>query len=302
MNYALSMTTNTYHEYALELTAECYEALLQRSPDAAGLREKGSRLANSTTSLGQIIREIITSDEFLLRLPALLASGVPSASIRLTNDMSQYGEIWMLIRHWVNAQAACGIVIDVGARGRERSNSYDLMRHFGWQGLLVEANPALLPTIEQDFAGCEMRLVCCAVSDYTGEATFTLGANDDVSSLDAALAQGWGETRGAVEVKVRRLADVLDEHAVPRCFDLLSLDIEGEDIKVLNDLVEHSAYRPAWVIIEASHDHKVRTLDDAPFSAAVRAEYKVCMATSANLILCRQYPEREVWRLKLGAP
>ena len=108
-----------------------------------------------------------------------------------------------------------------------------------------------------------------------------------MSLLDAGLAQGWGETRGEVEVKVRRLVDVLNEHAIPHAFDLLSLDIEGEDIKVLNDLVDHSGYRPAWIIIEASHDFKVRTLDDAPFSPAVRAEYKVCMATSANLILRR---------------
>ncbi len=285
-------------EFAFSLVEECYAALLQREPDEGGLIEKASRLESGTVALREIIGEIVMSEEFMTRLPDLLAQQPLGAGCRLTNDVSQYGEVWMLVRHWVNAQAACGIVVDVGARGRERSNSYDLMRHFGWQGLLVEANPALLPAIERDFVGCDMRLVSCAVSDYTGEATFTLGSNDDVSSLDAGLAQGWGETRGEVEVKVRRLVDVLNEHAIPHAFDLLSLDIEGEDIKVLNDLVDHSGYRPTWIIIEASHDFKVRTLDDAPFSPAVRAEYKVCMATSANLILRRGYPERERWRLR----
>lgn len=185
--------------------------------------------------------------------------------------------------------------VDVGAGGRERSNSYDLMRHFGWRGLLVEANPALLGSIEADFAGLDMRLVSCAVSNYEGRATFTLGANDDVSSLDPAAAAGWGDTTGSVEVDVRRLPSLLSEQAIPFDFDLLSLDVEGEDIRVLNDLVDTSAYRPRWVIIEASHDFKVRTLEDAPFSLGVRRGYRVHTATSANLILARACPERDAW-------
>ena len=295
------MTSRPSNEIASSLVEECYLALLQREPDASGLQEKVSRLEKGEVTLKHIIREIVGSDEFMTKLPALLFKRTHGSGARLTNDSSQYGEVWMLIRRWVNAQAICGIVVDVGARGRERSNSFDLMRHFGWQGLLVEANPALLPSIEQDFAGCDMRLVSCAVSDYTGKATFTLGSNDDVSSLDASLARGWGDTRGEVAVVVRRLADVLKENTIPHAFDLLSLDIEGEDIKVLNDLIGHSAYRPEWVIIEASLDFKVKTLQDGPFSTEVRAEYRVCMATNANLILCRRYPEREMWRANIDA-
>lgn len=292
------MASPIHIDAASVLVEECYHAVLQREPDEPGLLEKASRLATGDATLRQVIGEMLASEEFVTRIPGLLAQRAANLAVRLTNDVSQYGETWMLVRHWVNAQAECGMVVDVGARGRERSNSYDLMRHFGWRGVLVEANPALLPAIEREFAGCDMRLVSCAVSDYTGEATFTLGSNDDVSSLDAGLAQGWGDTRGQIEVRVRRLADVLAEHAIPHTFDLLSLDIEGEDIRVLNDLVDASAYRPAWVIIEASHDFKVQTLEDAPFSPAVRADYRVRMATSANLILSRRFTEREAWRTR----
>ena len=298
MDYASPMTPDTYHQHASELLDECYEALLLRSPDAYAIQDKRTRLADGSATLRQIIAEIVTSEEFLGRASALLRGRSPGSSIRLTNDMSQYGEVWLLIRRWVNAQAKCGVVVDIGAHGRERSNSYDLLRHFGWRGLLVEANPALLSAIRRDFSGCDLRVVSCAISDFTGKAILTIGTNDDVSSLNPGLAQDWGQTRGEIEVDVRRLVDVLDEHAVPHTFDLLSLDIEGEDIKVFNDLVDHSAYRPEWVIIEASFDFKVKTLEDAPFSAAVCAEYRIAMATSANLILHYQSPECNAWLAK----
>ncbi len=273
-----------------------YQALLGRPADPAGLKQKAERFDRGEASIRDLANEFVQSEEFAARIPKLLASRpIDDAAMRLTSDVSQYGELWLLLRRWVNAQAHCGLVVDVGARGRERSNSYDLMRHFGWSGLLVEANPALLASIRSDFAGCAFELVSCAVSDYSGSATFTIGSNDDVSSLDPSLAENWGTTRGVVEVEVRRLAEVLSEHAIPERFDLLSLDIEGEDIKVLNDLVEHSAFRPDWIIIEASHDFQVRTLTDAPFAPAVRDAYAVVDTTRANLILGRRHPEWDAW-------
>ncbi len=286
---------------AASLIQDCYDALLGRDADEFGLRTKVDRLLSGEASLGDALREIMASAEFASRVPTILAGSPDVEALRFTNDMSQFGEIWRLVRTWVNAQAVCGVVVDVGARGRERSNSYDLMRHFGWSGLLIEANPALIASIQRDFAGLDLRLLSCAVSDYTGQATFTLGSNNDVSSLNAALAENWGDTKGAVEVEVRRLSDILREHAIPEVFDLLSLDIEGEDIKVLNDLIDTSAYRPAWVIIEASDDFRVRTLNDAPFSPTVRANYVVRAATSANLILCRRHPERAAWAARRDA-
>ncbi len=286
---------------ATSLIESCYEALLGRAADEFGLRTKVDRLMSGEANLRDALNELMSSGEFASRLPAILAGSPDVEALRFTNDMSQFGEIWRLIRLWVNAQAVCGVVVDVGARGRDRSNSYDLMRHFGWSGLLVEANPALIAPIQRDFSGLDMRLISCAVSDYAGHATFTLGFNNDVSSLNASLAQNWGDTKGVVEVEVRRLSEILKEQAIPEVFDLLSLDIEGEDIKVLNDLIDTSAYRPAWVIIEASDDFKVRTLNDAPFSPAVRANYVVRMATNANLILCRRHPERDAWTARRSA-
>ena len=262
-----------------------YRALLSRDADAAGLADKAARLAADGAALETVVLEVVGSQEFLDRMPEFLHRRGASERAPFTNDMSQHGEVWALLRAWVQDSAAAGFVVDAGARGRERSNSFDLLRELGWRGLLIEANTNLIPQIRQDFAGLDITLVNCAVSDFEGEATFTLGANDDVSSLDAATAGGWGPVKGEITVEVRRLPSLLLENNVPERFDLLSLDIEGHDIRVLNDLVGSSWHRPTWVVIEASDDFRVRSLEDAPFSPEVKATYHLRAQTKSNLIL-----------------
>ena len=262
-----------------------YRALLSRDADEAGLLDKAGRLAGSDLDLDGLVGEIVGSQEFLDRLPELLHRRGATGALPFTNEMSQHGEVWMLLRAWIKDAAQGGFIVDVGARGRERSNSFDLLRELDWSGLLIEANSALTPQIEEDFRGLHVTLINCAVSDYEGHASFTIGVNDDVSSLDEETARLWGNTKGQVNVEVRRLPTLLAEHGVGERFDLLSLDIEGHDIRVLNDLVGSSWYRPSWIIIEASDDFRVTSLDDAGFSPAVKAAYALRAQTKSNLIL-----------------
>ena len=255
-----------------------YRGLLGRDPDpSAG--HIVTQLDQGAVSLAQVVVAFTNSPEFTA------AREVRRKAESLTNDHSQFGEFMILLERMLKTDAP-RVVVDVGARGQERSNSFDLLKHFRWRGLLVEANPELAEQIRTAFAGLDIALEICAASDYEGEATFHLGINDDVSSRDSSYALGWGDTRGEITVQVCRLPTLLERHAIPRDFDLLSLDIEGEDIKVLNDTVA-AGWTPRWVIIEASNDFVVRTLYDAPFSDAVRSAYSIVGQTPANLILER---------------
>ncbi len=259
-----------------------YQMLLGRGLDDEACSDKVARLTAGTATIVDIVAEIISSAEYRLRLADPIG---PGSNGRFTNDHSQFGEIWLIIREMVNESAQSRWVVDVGARGRDRSNSFDLLREFGWRGLLVEANPNLLQPIAQEFGGLDVRIVGAAVSDFAGRATLTIGVNDDVSSLSVDAAQGWGETRGNVEVDVVRLPELLRAHDVPRRFGLLSIDIEGEDVKVLNDLIDRSAYRPDWIIIEASYDFATTSLADVGASQIVQSNYGIAAQTTANLIL-----------------
>ena len=302
MQHSCSASIGAMKISAKDVIEALYEELLQRHADAVGLDMKLVGLAQDQTTIRDIIQEMISSDEFGEKLTSFLNSRDGGAKFRFTNDVSEHGELWQLVRLWVNEQAECGIVVDVGARGRERSNSFDLMKHFGWRGLLVEPNQALHHDIDRDFAECDMQLVSCAVSDYNGRAEFTLGVNDDVSSLSPSASNSWGAARGTLDVEVRRLAEILDEFEIPLEFDLLSLDIEGEDYKVLNDLIANSAYRPNWIVMESASGEPLCRMVDPRFGKEVRRFYTARAATKSNIILKRRHPERDAWSQRCERP
>ena len=269
---------------AERLVRAAYQALLLREADPAGLAAWTDLLLEGQVDPLGLMQRMLGSEEFANRASEFLHRYVEPSRLRFTNDVSQFGETWMLLREMVNAASAHRIVVDVGARGRDRSNSYDLLRHCAWKGLLIEANPGLIDDITREFAGLDITLVNRAVSDYSGEASFFIGANDDVSSLNQQDAAGWGDIKGQVTVKVERLPVLLETHEIPRDFDMLSIDAEGEDVRILNDTVL-AGWLPRWVIIEASDDFKVRSLRDLPLLPAVVERYRVVMQTKANLIL-----------------
>lgn len=261
-----------------------YESLLGRAADLGGLTEKSARLDSGKATVKDITQEILASEEFRVKLPTFF-NKFSDNGLPLINSVSQFGETELLIKHWVSDATTVPIVVDVGARGKERSNSWDLLNSFGWRGLLIEANSLLIPQIEREFGGLDYKLINCAISDYEGKAKFTLGVNDDVSSLEAKAAEAWGTTKGTVDVKVRRLQSVLKGEDISYNFFLLSLDIEGEDIKVFNDLIANSEYRPSYVVIEASYDFSTKSLDDIPVTEKVKKLYRLVNQTKANLIL-----------------
>lgn len=258
--------------------AGLYRGFLGRDPDPSAIDIVGA-LDRGEATLAQVIGAFLETPEFAR------ASGLRAKPDSFTNDQTQFNEFMLLLQRML-LTGRQRVVVDVGARGKDRSNSYDLMNSFGWRGLLIEANPNLAANIREEFVGLDMVLEVCAASDYEGEATFHIGINDDVSSLNQDLSEAWGEIAGEIKVQVVRLPTLLERHEVPRDFDVLSVDIEGEDIKVLNDTVA-AGWLPKWVIIEASNDFIVQTLNDAPFSDAVRAAYAIVGQTSANLILER---------------
>lgn len=258
-----------------ELVAILYRGVFRREPDPAS-EAYVSMLETGNISVEGLVQIFVDSPEFK-------AAELVNRPQPFINEQSQYGEVSHLIRLMVNGESdRC--LVDVGARGKERSNSFDLMNTFGWRGLLIEANPRLIDNIENEFAGLNVTVLNHAVSDFDGEATFHFGINDDVSSLTKETAEGWGEVQGQSTVQVRRLPALLDHHCVPTDFDLLSIDIEGEDVKVMNDTVAEG-YTPRFVVIEASHDFSVTSLHDLPFSTEVRDAYQIVERTRANLIL-----------------
>jgi FkbM family methyltransferase len=201
-------------------------------------------------------------------------------------DHSQFGEFPLFLK--LARPKRPGVVVEVGALGKEGSNSYDLLSQLGWRGVLVEANPNSWEKIEGEFARLNASLVRCAVSDVEGMVVLHLGVVDGVSSLIRDMAEAWGPSKGSVEVQARRLGDILDEQSVPLNFDLLSLDIEGMDTAVLNDLIANTSYRPRWIFLEASYDFRTKSLSELELLPAIQKQYEIVGQTVPNLLLAHR--------------
>ncbi len=261
-----------------------YRRLLLREPDTEGLKSL-SETFQSIDSFDNLITTFLESQEFSSKIHSFTRK-YGGNNLRFTNDHSQYGEFMKILQIFMNMGAKHKIVVDVGANGKERSNSYDLLRHFGWFGVLIEANPALYQSIDNDFSGLNYRLIKTAVSDISGQGRLALGVNSDISSLSASNTANWGLVLDEIDVQVRRLHEILDELNIPYNFDLLSLDIEGFDVRVLNDLICNSNYRPEVIIIEAtSEDGDLGATGLLPLVCDI---YKLVSSTTANLILSRR--------------
>jgi hypothetical protein len=89
----------------------------------------------------------------------------------------------ILLREIVNKRMSSPYLVDVGAFGREGSNIFDLLKHFGWKGLLIEANPHLIGKIENEFRELNVKIVNVSVANYSGIGTLHFGVDDQTSSL-----------------------------------------------------------------------------------------------------------------------
>jgi FkbM family methyltransferase len=154
-----------------------------------------------------------------------------------------------------------GVFVEAGGHdGYTQSNTYYLERFRGWRGVLVEPMPEMaeearrnrpesqvfrcaLVSPEQDGGEIEMEFGDLFSKVRSGE-------QDDSGWVRNGLVLGWRDHR-VEAIPARSLSSVLSEAGVSR-IDLLSLDVEGFELKVLSGL-DLSRHAPAWILVEM-HD------------------------------------------------
>jgi FkbM family methyltransferase len=191
---------------------------------------------------------------------------------------SQEGEDILL--HRLFGERAEGFYVDIGAHHATRfSNTFSLYRR-GWRGINVDATPGSMTS----FHALRQRDVNleCLVSDRREPLRMHLFREPALNTTNASLASSYvaqgSEEIGEVELTPRRLADIMNEHVPAGTnIDLLSVDVEGEELGVLRS-GDWDVYRPTFVIIEAlstsfariPEDPAVRFLNDLGYEPRFR--------------------------------
>ncbi len=158
-----------------------------------------------------------------------------------------------------------GYFVELGANdGVAQSNTLHFERFRGWSGVLVEPTP-------HNFLKCRAnrseraRIFCCACTafgypDRFVELVFAnlmstpLGLNSDIADPMAHAEAGRQFLAPSDEVftfgaRARPLNDVLVEAGAPGAIDLLSLDVEGAELEVLQG-VDHARFRFRFICVE----------------------------------------------------
>ena len=162
-----------------------------------------------------------------------------------------------------------GFFVEAGANdGLQQSNTYYFEKLRGWQGVLVEPVPELAAECRKNRHGpvVEAALVAQETPGATVPIRFaglmSVLADPTGSPIDPDqhvstglrlqhLPKGY-----TVEVPARTLSSVLDELGVRREIDLLSLDVEGAELGVLQG-IDWERHAPRFICIEVRQAERV---------------------------------------------
>jgi FkbM family methyltransferase len=264
-----------------EFVSTLYKELFQRVPDEEGYRYWSNQLDAGETHSNLLIR-FLNSEEYTKNLPRILARNI--LELPLVNSFSQYEEDQILVKKLIEDSIKKPFVVDVGAHSINGSNTFLFSHHFNWPTLLIEANSDLIPNLKFNFPK-KTKIINVAIGLEEGQAEFHVSKNSYVSSLDKNQAEQWGETLEKRIVPMRRLADVLSDNSVPQNFTLLSIDIEGLDRAVIEDLLSSSDYRPLYIVAEIRNLPISSHVETWPIAKEFQTDYELLASTHANTIL-----------------
>ncbi len=163
--------------------------------------------------------------------------------------------------------ATSGTFVELGAYDGKTQNNTLHFEEKGWRGILIEPLPEAYAACVQNRPLAKVFNCACVPHNYP-EPTIAMTAVGLMSMVagmmgDAEKEEGWirrGEeiqniARSSVIVPARTLDSILLEGNLPNP-DLLILDVEGAEIKVLQGL-DFSLHRPRHIVSEDAYTDQV---------------------------------------------
>ena len=165
-----------------------------------------------------------------------------------------------------------GFFVELGANdGISQSNTKHLEMFHGWRGVLIEPYPGNYRKLSRTRSSSSHFVNAACVSfefpkdemelTYSDLMTVPMEGASDVADRKLHAESGKKWLRGHETVKTflaraRTLTAILDEANAPKVIDLLSLDVEGGEIEVLNG-VAYATYRFKWILVESRDEKRI---------------------------------------------
>jgi FkbM family methyltransferase len=140
-----------------------------------------------------------------------------------------------------------GYFVDVGANDPKDISQTWHLEQKGWQGILIEPQPALAEKLREQRRA---RVFACACSSPQNSGkTLPFQVSGIHSSLNLGFFVAGMRKDSVIDVPVRTLDEILEEAKAPAPVDLLSIDVESHEVEVLSGATL-SRWRPRLILIE----------------------------------------------------
>ena len=141
-----------------------------------------------------------------------------------------------------------GFYVDVGCHHPKRgSNTYRLYKH-GWQGILVDMEEDKV--LAAKLARPRDVVIKAAVSDQEERVTiYSPAAFSTNATISKEVYSNDSDFKPTTSVNTTRLDKILRENNCPQKIDFMSIDVEGNDFKVLKSF-SFDEFQPQVICVE----------------------------------------------------
>lgn len=181
---------------------------------------------------------------------------------------SQFGEDVVIAKL---LKEKSGFYIDVGAHHPKRySNTYLLYKR-GWQGINIDPNPESIHLFDK--ARPRDTNVCVGVGAKKEELAYYMFSDPAVNSFQEEEAKRWANKSwitplGVKQVPVDTLQSILSTLPDIPPVNLLTIDVEGMDLEVLQSN-DWEKIRPDMIVVESDIFNPTKPFDDPLFEFLV---------------------------------
>jgi FkbM family methyltransferase len=163
-----------------------------------------------------------------------------------------------------------GYFLEIGANdGYRFSNTVYLEEQFGWDGLLIEANPRYTASLQTRRAKSVVVAIASTAESYEFVDAGLVGG------IAQTIDGGFREQRehaARIMVQGAQLEHVLYEHGAPAVIDFVTVDVEGGEVEIVRQMCQMGNRRFRCGCIE----HNYREADDLQIrSLLAEAGYRV---------------------------
>ena len=134
-----------------------------------------------------------------------------------------------------------GFFIEIGANdGFTLSNTLTLEQHHNWEGLLIEANPMYMESLNRRRAKVEI----AAVVNQEGYYEFrSAGLYGGISELLDTTHEDKTKDSQSIKVWGTTLSTILEKHNSPNIVNFISIDVEGAEVAIVEELCSLEKFR-----------------------------------------------------------